>query len=306
MAPREVYLDAFAIDRDEVSVAEYRACVAAGACKLDPLIAGDERYIRDELADGQRRPGTRRRTSAAGAAAGCRPRPSGSARRAATIRRGDLAVGRARAAQGLQPRSAARARDARDRAHASDRCRCSSSAIPTTATATRCSRRPAATRGARARTARATRPATSPSGPPTRGSRRRQGKGYDGPRSTINPLRDGPHTRRRAWCAAARGASRSFIAKSNLRDPFNRTTTRSGGSRTSAFAARARRAAAGHVPRRRPRARRSASGGAVGRRVDRVDRSAVDRSSSSIAHRVRVHALCVAMLQHEAVRRSRR
>jgi formylglycine-generating enzyme len=48
MAPRDVYLDAFAIDRLEVSVADYRRCVAAGACKLDPLVAGDERYIRDE------------------------------------------------------------------------------------------------------------------------------------------------------------------------------------------------------------------------------------------------------------------
>jgi formylglycine-generating enzyme required for sulfatase activity len=47
MAPREVYLDAYFIDRDEVSVDEYRACVAAGACDLDPLIAGDERYIKD-------------------------------------------------------------------------------------------------------------------------------------------------------------------------------------------------------------------------------------------------------------------
>jgi formylglycine-generating enzyme len=48
MAPRDVYLDAFAIDRLEVTVADYRRCVAAGACKLDPLVAGDERYIRDE------------------------------------------------------------------------------------------------------------------------------------------------------------------------------------------------------------------------------------------------------------------
>jgi|HubBroStandDraft_6_1064221.scaffolds.fasta_scaffold199251_1 sulfatase modifying factor 1 len=44
---RKVYLSAYAIDRDEVSVADYRACVAAGACELDPLIAGDDRYIRD-------------------------------------------------------------------------------------------------------------------------------------------------------------------------------------------------------------------------------------------------------------------
>jgi sulfatase modifying factor 1 len=48
MRPRSVYLDAFAIDRDEVSVAEYRACVAGGGCDLDALIAGDERYIHDD------------------------------------------------------------------------------------------------------------------------------------------------------------------------------------------------------------------------------------------------------------------
>jgi len=47
MVPREVFVSAFAIDRDEVSVSEYRSCVAAGRCDLDPLVAGDERYIRD-------------------------------------------------------------------------------------------------------------------------------------------------------------------------------------------------------------------------------------------------------------------
>jgi formylglycine-generating enzyme len=47
MGPRQVFIDEFLIDRDEVSVADYRACIAAGACVLDPLIAGDERYIRD-------------------------------------------------------------------------------------------------------------------------------------------------------------------------------------------------------------------------------------------------------------------
>jgi len=47
MAPREVFVSAFAIDRDEVTVAEYRACVAAGHCDLDPLVAGDERYIKN-------------------------------------------------------------------------------------------------------------------------------------------------------------------------------------------------------------------------------------------------------------------
>jgi formylglycine-generating enzyme required for sulfatase activity len=48
MAPREVYVDAFWVDRDEVTVHDYRACVAAGACNLDPLVAGDDRYIRDD------------------------------------------------------------------------------------------------------------------------------------------------------------------------------------------------------------------------------------------------------------------
>ncbi|MGE0548057.1 MAG: formylglycine-generating enzyme family protein [Kofleriaceae bacterium] len=45
---RSVYVDAFAIDRDEVTVADYRACVAAGGCALDPLVGGDERYVRGE------------------------------------------------------------------------------------------------------------------------------------------------------------------------------------------------------------------------------------------------------------------
>lgn len=48
MASRPVFLDAYAIDRDEVSVTDYRRCVASGGCTLDALIAGDERYIRGE------------------------------------------------------------------------------------------------------------------------------------------------------------------------------------------------------------------------------------------------------------------
>ena len=48
MKQRPVFLDAFAIDRYEVTVADYRRCITAGMCNLDPLIAGDERYIRDE------------------------------------------------------------------------------------------------------------------------------------------------------------------------------------------------------------------------------------------------------------------
>lgn len=47
MSPRQVFLSAYAIDRNEVSVRDYRKCVAAGVCSLDPLIAGDERYIQD-------------------------------------------------------------------------------------------------------------------------------------------------------------------------------------------------------------------------------------------------------------------
>lgn len=48
MAMRTVFVSRFAIGRREVSAAEYRACVAAGGCPLDPLVAGDERYIRDD------------------------------------------------------------------------------------------------------------------------------------------------------------------------------------------------------------------------------------------------------------------
>jgi formylglycine-generating enzyme required for sulfatase activity len=48
MTPRKVTLGAFAIDRNEVSVADFRECITAGMCSLDPLIAGDERYIHDE------------------------------------------------------------------------------------------------------------------------------------------------------------------------------------------------------------------------------------------------------------------
>jgi formylglycine-generating enzyme required for sulfatase activity len=48
MQQRKVTLSAFAIDRTEVSVKEFRECITAGVCSLDPLIAGDERYIRDE------------------------------------------------------------------------------------------------------------------------------------------------------------------------------------------------------------------------------------------------------------------
>jgi formylglycine-generating enzyme required for sulfatase activity len=48
MAVHQVFVSAFAIDRDEVTVADYRQCVFSGACAMDPLISGDERYIHDE------------------------------------------------------------------------------------------------------------------------------------------------------------------------------------------------------------------------------------------------------------------
>jgi formylglycine-generating enzyme required for sulfatase activity len=48
MRQRQVFLSAFAIDRYEVTVADYRQCITAGMCSLDALIAGDERYIKDE------------------------------------------------------------------------------------------------------------------------------------------------------------------------------------------------------------------------------------------------------------------
>ncbi len=48
MKPRDVTLSAFAIDRDEVTVRDYRACVAAGGCAIDAFVDGDERYLRDD------------------------------------------------------------------------------------------------------------------------------------------------------------------------------------------------------------------------------------------------------------------
>lgn len=48
MRQRQAFISAFAIDRSEVTVADYRECITAGMCNLDPLIAGDERYIRED------------------------------------------------------------------------------------------------------------------------------------------------------------------------------------------------------------------------------------------------------------------
>lgn len=48
LSERDVYVGAFAIDRHEVTSLAYRRCVAAGACDMAALVAGDERYLRDE------------------------------------------------------------------------------------------------------------------------------------------------------------------------------------------------------------------------------------------------------------------
>ncbi len=45
MDQRTVFVSAFWIDRDEVSVTDYRACVAGGGCAVDPLVSGDVRYL---------------------------------------------------------------------------------------------------------------------------------------------------------------------------------------------------------------------------------------------------------------------
>ncbi len=49
LARRTVHVDAFYIDRTEVTVAAYKACVRAGACTLDPLVGGVPGYLRDDL-----------------------------------------------------------------------------------------------------------------------------------------------------------------------------------------------------------------------------------------------------------------
>lgn len=49
MLMRDVHVSAFGIDRWEVTVDDYRGCVRAGACGIDPLIDGDERYLGDDL-----------------------------------------------------------------------------------------------------------------------------------------------------------------------------------------------------------------------------------------------------------------
>src|SRR5262249_48335217 len=49
MVAHQVHVDGFAIDRKEVTVRDYKACVEAGACALDPLVAGPAGYVADAL-----------------------------------------------------------------------------------------------------------------------------------------------------------------------------------------------------------------------------------------------------------------
>ena len=46
---RKVYLSPFSIDRVEVTIAAWRACVQAGACSPAPLAVADERFLRPSL-----------------------------------------------------------------------------------------------------------------------------------------------------------------------------------------------------------------------------------------------------------------
>ena len=282
---------AYAIDRDEVSVADYRACVAAGACTLDPLIAGDERYIHDEwpmvnvtwqeaqeLLPLARRPAADRgRVGARGARrrAG-RPTWPWGERREGCVERRDFNHG--------QPRAQAM-REIERTGRSS--CRSSSSAIPTTATARRCSRRRAAipwgegpygTRDQAGNVAEWTADA--------RGTRGRRDEGLPTARWRVG--RDQPACaraadRERAWCAVARGASR---ASSRARTCATRS-------------ARLRRRPAVHprrVPLRAHALDRAAATGAAcpipsqspnrsrSRRRARVDRTAVGTSGIERHH----------------------
>ena len=240
MQPRDVYLDAY---RDRSRRGHRRRLPPVRRRRRVRARSADRRRRAlhpRRLADGQRHLGRGAGLLPLARRRGSRPRPSGSARRAATIPSATWPWGERRAAPGLQPRSAARRRRCARSSASPRRRRSSSSAIPTTATAPRCSRRRAATCGARARTARAIRPATSPSGPPTPASHDDKVRGYAG----LSP--------RPTRCATrARAASRRVVRGGSWRQPIVRRdveparsrstgcTSRPDASRTSAFAARA-------------------------------------------------------------------
>ena len=227
MRARKVTLGAFAIDRDEVTrrrlsrVRRRRRLRARSADRrrraLHPRRAGRSSTSR----------GTRPRRSAAGAAAGCRPRPSGSAPRAAIDDRA-VAVGRRAIAR---PTSTTASR-ARPRCASSiapvGRSRCTSSATPTTCDGT----------------ALIAPPGSYPWGEGPYGTRDQAGNvaewtadalGGDRASYAINETRsaidepavDQPASRRRAApsrasCAAARGGSpRSCRARERARSVVN-------------------------------------------------------------------------------------
>ena len=103
---RKVYLSPFSIDRVEVTVAAWRACVQAGACSPAPLALADARFLRAEPAGHVGDVERGGRLLRAGAARACRPRPSGSARPAAPTGasgRGATCSGRARSTTGASP-----------------------------------------------------------------------------------------------------------------------------------------------------------------------------------------------------------
>ena len=243
---------AFAIDRDEVSVADYRACIAAGVCNLDPLIAGDERYIHDDVADRQRHlvrgPGLlplARRPAADRGRVGARRawrRPTGAV---AVVARGadDGCVERPEDFNHGQPRAAG---DARDRSH--DRL----IALQLIGDPDD-SRRPRAARAARQLpVGRGAVRHARPGGQRRRVDRRRAAAtattttlGYDGLRTVINPRRDGSVDEPRvvrggSWRqpSVPRARERARPVQPHLRRPTS-------GSRTSGFAARGRSASGG-------------------------------------------------------------
>jgi formylglycine-generating enzyme required for sulfatase activity len=234
MAPRQVFVDAFHIDRDEVSVDEYRTCVNAGACDLDPLIAGDERYIRSgwpmvnvtwrEAQDFCRWRGGRLPTEAEWERAARGDDPTATWPWGELEQRKDFNHGQPRA-QAM--RDIERMPSQTPVQFFGDPDDSDGHAILAPAGSYVWGEGPFGTRDQAGNVAEWTAdawifeglPQTPPFGAPTRAARPPI-RGYDG-LDRINPVREGTHTDARV----VRGGSwrqPSFVAKSNLRDPFNK------------------------------------------------------------------------------------